>query len=181
MRSCFLLSLAVFSYAIAPIARAADDPTKSTPAQPAPTNLAPIYVKIIWPDDPDAPAGEKDRPVIESWITKTIEDKNIGNRNQSNFRAVTGWMSLALGPLDTTELWDGTLDGKHCTCIVGADVFERKDGLIKVSIEGWAPVETDFMAQMKDEPGSRVVVPVPQAKNKHGVPHVAIFIGLQAK
>jgi len=173
--SRFLLGLAVLGYVITPIALSADEPEKSTSAHPAPTSLAPIYAKIIWPDDPAAPTSEMDRPIIESWITKSIE-----NRNKSNFRAVTGWVPLALGPLDTTDLWDGRVDGARHACMVYADVFEREDGLIKMRLEGWLPGSVDFIAQIKDEPGSREVVPVTQATNKHGIPHVAIFIGLQA-
>jgi len=172
----FLLAVSVWSYVITSIALSADAPENPTSAHPAPANLAPIYVKIIWPVDPATPATEKDRPVIESWITKSIE-----NRNKAKFRAATGWVPLALGPLDATVLWDGKLDGESWTCIVGADVFERKDGLIKMRIDGWSPGSTGLIAQLKDEPGSREVVPVPEAENKHGMPHVAIFIGLQAK
>jgi len=174
----FLLAVTVLTYAITPIALSADEPGNVRPAQPAasrsaPANLAPIYIKIIWPDDPATPATENDQPNIESWITKSIE-----KRNKGNFRAVTGWVPLALGPFDATDLWDGRLDGAHCTCIVGADVFERRDGSMKIRINGWSPGGDHVIATLKDEPGSREVVPVTQAKKKHGVPHVAIFIGL---
>jgi len=168
-----LLAFTVWSYVITPIALSAGGPENRTSAQPAPANLAPVYVKIIWPDDPATPANEKDRPVIESWITKSIE-----NRSKAKFRAVTGWVPV---PLDGTELWDGKLDGTTWTCIVYADVFERKDGLIKIRIDGWSPASTGLIAQIIDEPGSREVVPVLEVKNKHGMPHVAIFIGLPVK
>lgn len=172
----FLLAATVWSYVITPIALSADVPENRTSAQPAPANLAPVYVKIIWPDDPATPAIEKDRPVIESWITKSIE-----NRDKADFTAVTAWVPLVEGPLEATELWDGKLDGGNPACHVVADVFERKDGLIKISFRGWTPSGAEATLTLKDEPGSREVVPVTQAKKKHGVPHVAIFIGLRAK
>ena len=187
-----LVCLAGLSYVITSIALPADGPEESASAQPAPANLAPVYVKIIWPDSPRSakrlptessksdgpatPAIEKDRPVVESWITRSIE-----NRNKANFKAVTGWVPLALGPLDATELWDGKFDGGHATCIVDADIFERKGDSMKIMFSGWGPGGGETTVALKDEPGSREVVPITKARTKHGVAHVAIFIGLPAK
>lgn len=168
-----MLGLAVLSCVIAPIALSADQPHGSASTQSAPTSLAPIYVKIIWPDDPAVPASKKNRPVIESWITKSIV-----NRNKSNFRAVTGWVSLADGPFEATELWNGNVGAQCHACEVVADIFERKDGVVKINFRGWTPFGSEAILELKDEPGSREVVPVTQINNKHGMPHVAIFIGL---
>ncbi len=174
----FLLAVTVLSYVITPIVLSADGPENRTSAQPAPTNLAPVYVKIIWPDDPATPANEKDRPVIESWITKSIE-----NRNTANFRAVTGWVPLAGEPDEITDLWDENwgveLVKGHPECFGHADIAERKDGWINISLIGWTL--GGFTTTLKDEPGSREVVPITQAKTEHGMPHIAIFIGLRAK
>jgi len=172
----FLLAVSVWSYVITSIALSADAPENPTSAHPAPANAAPVYVKIIWPVDPATSVIERDRPVIESWITKSIE-----NRGQAKFRAVTGWVPLALGPLDATALWDGKLNGVHRACIVVADITERKDGWITITFRGWGPTGGEATAALKDEPGSREVVPVTEAETRHGMPHVAIFIGLQVK
>lgn len=169
----FLLAVTVLSYVITSIALSADEPKKGASAQPAPAKLAPIYVKLIWPYDLATPAIEKDRPVIESWITKSIE-----NRNEANFRAVTAWVPLAEDPFEGNVLWDGKLDGETSACHVVADVFERKDGLIKISFRGWTPYGSEATVTLKDEPGSREVVPVTQVLMKHGLPQVAIFIGV---
>ena len=170
----FLLAVTVWSYVITPIALSADGPENRTSAPPAPANSAPVYVKIIWPVDPATPVIEKDRPVIESWIAKSIE-----NGRQANFRAVTAWVPLVEESFEATTLWDGKLDGIERPCIVGADITERKDGRIKITFRGWTPGGAEATATLKDEPGSRGVVPVTQAKTTHGVPHVAILIGLQ--
>lgn len=175
----FLLAVTVLSYVIAPVALAADDPEKSASAQPDRANLAPVYVKIIWPDDPATPANEKDRPVIESWITKSIE-----NRNTANFKAVTDWVPLAGEPDETTDLWDENwgveLVKGHPECFGQSDVVERKDGRIKISFDGWT-LGMPTIVTLQDEPGSREVVAITPARTKHGVPHIAVFVGLRAK
>jgi hypothetical protein len=119
---------------------------------------------------------ERDRSVIESWITESI-----GNRNKADFTAVTAWVPLVQEPLEVTDLWDGKFDGRHAACGVYADIIERKDGWIKIWFSGWNPVGGEATATLKDEPGSRAVAPVTHAKMKHRMPHVAIFIGLQDK
>jgi len=174
-----LLAFTVWSYVITPIALSADGPESRTPALPVAANLAPVYVKIIWPDDPATPANEKDRPVIELWITKSIE-----NRNTANFRAVSDWVPLAGEPDETTDLWDENwgveLVKGHPECFGQSDVVERKDGRIKISFDGWT-LGMPTTVTLQDEPGSREVVAITPARTKHGVPHIAVFIGLRAK
>jgi len=160
-----LLAFTVWSYVITPIALSAGGPENRTPALPAPANAPPVYVKIIMPVDPAAPAIEKDRPVIESWISKSIE-----NRHKANFRAVTAWVPLVEEePDEGMILWYGA----GSVCPVSEDITERKDGWIKISFQGWTPFGSQTTVTLKDEPGSREVVAVTQAERKHGVPHVA--------
>lgn len=170
----FLLAATVLSYMLTPLVLAADAAEDPSSSQPAPANAAPIYVKILWPVDPAAPVTENDHRVIESWIVKSIE-----NRHQANFRAVIAWVPLVGEPFEYTDLWE---DGTHGVCNVQADISERKDGWIKIAIHGGTPVGGTTTVTLKDEPGSREVAPITQAETaKHGMPHVAIFIGLPVK
>ena len=172
----FLLAVTVWSSVITPLALSADGPENGTPAPPAPAKLAPIYVKLISPFDPNT-VIEMDQPVIESWITKSIE-----KRHQANSGAVTAWVPLVIDdPLEGTDVWNGAYSGLARSCPVGADITERKDGTIKIEFRGWSPGGAEAKVTLKDEPGTREVIPVPQAETKHGVPHVAIFIGLPAE
>ena len=170
----FLLVATILSYTLTLIALAEDVPENPSSAEPAHANLNPVYVKILWPVDPAAPVLEGDRPVIESWIAKSIDE----GRRQATFRAVTAWVPLVEDPFETTRLWDGRLDGVNHACIVGADMTERKDGKIKITFRGWNPGGVEATVTIKDEPGSREVAPITQNKTEHGVPHVAIFIGV---
>ena len=170
----FLLAVTILSYALTPFALSTDVLENPSSAQLAPANAAPVYVKIIWPVDPATPVVEGDQPVIESWIAKDIDE----NGRQATFRAVTAWVPLVEAPFEAMNLWDGRLDGVHRACPVGADMTERKDGRIKITFGGWDPGGAEATLTLKDEPGSREVVPVTQTETKHGVPHVAIFIGL---
>jgi len=172
----FLLALSFWSYVITPVALSADGPVNNTTTQPVAENRGSVYVKIIGPVDPAAPVVARDQPVIESWITKSIE-----HRGQGKFNAVTRWVPLVDEPYEGEILWSGAIDGKAHACRVYADITERKDGWIKISFRGWDPFGSQATATLKDEPGSREVVPVTQAKTKHGIPHVAIFIGLPVK
>ena len=172
MMTRFMLAMTILSCAITPVALVADLPENSSAVEPAQAKAVPIYVKIIWPVDPATPVIERDSPVIESWVAKSI----VGNEGHATSRAVTGWVQLVEVPFESTELWDGRLDGVRHTCHAHADISERKDGLITIDVyEGTGGKTT---VTLKDEPGSREVVPVTQVKTKHGVPHVAIFIGL---
>ena len=168
----FLLAVAILSCAITPVALVADLPENSSAAKPAAASLNGIYVKMLLPDAPAAPAVEGDS-IVESWIIQSIDKE----QRQANHRAVTGWVRLVNEPFEGTSLWRGTLDGVSL-CPVGSDIFERKDGLIKIAFRGWHPGGAEAKVTLPDEPGSRVVVPVTQAKLKHGTPHIAIFVGV---
>jgi hypothetical protein len=175
MMTRFVLAATILSCVITSIALSADGPENRTSAPPAPAKSAPIYVKLLLPDDPAAPVVKGEQPVVESWIIKSIDEE----QRQANYRAVTGWVRLVSGPFEGTPVWPGgTLDGVGL-CSVDADIFERKDGRIKIEFHGWTPGGARATVTLQDEPGSREVVPVTEAKTKHGVPHVAIFIGLQ--
>lgn len=176
MMSRFCGAVTVWGYILSPIALFAERPENGALATNASAKLPPVYVKILLPDDPARRVIEKDSPVVESWITKSIE-----RRGKALFAAVTTWVPLVEERHEATELWQGKLDGEISACHVVADVAERKDGVIKINFKGWSPFGAEATVTLQDEPGSREVVPVNQAKTKHGVPHIAIFIGLQQK
>jgi hypothetical protein len=171
----FLLAVTVWSYVITPIALSADGPENRTSAQPAPAKSAPVYVKLLLPVDPAAPVVEGDSTVVESWIMKSIDEE----QRRANYRAVTGWVRLVEEPFEGTPLWPGGMLDGIGLCSVDADIFERKGGSIKIEFHGWTPGGAITKVTLQDEPGSRQVVPITKAKMKHGIPHVAIFIGLQ--
>ena len=190
----FLLPMIILSCALLGVALLAEVPESLNSSTLAPANAGPVYVKIIWTVDPATPTVDPatptvdpatptvdpatptvdpatpvigtDRPVIESWITKSIETQHKGN-----FRAVTEWVLLVEGPFESTDLWDGKLDGVQLVCESGADVIERKDGWIKIDVGTGIPVQT--IVTLRDEPGSREVV-----ATRGGMTHVAVFIGL---
>jgi hypothetical protein len=172
----FMLAATALSFALTSIAQAPHVPENSRSAQPASVNLNGVYVKMLLPDAPAAPVVEGDS-TIESWIIQSIDE----DRRQANYRAVTGWVRLVNDPFEGTPVWPGgTLDGVGL-CSVDADIYERKGGWIKIEFRGWSPGGAMTKATLQDAPGSRVVVPVTQAKLKHGMPHLAIFIGLPVK
>ena len=172
----FLLAVAILSCAITPLALVADLPENSSAAQPASASLNGVYVKMLLPDAPAAPAVQGDS-IVESWIFQSIDKE----QRQANHRAVTGWVRVVNEPFEGTPVWPGgVLDGVSL-CHVGADLYERKDGQIKIEFHGWTPVGPIIKVALPDEPGSRVVVPVTQAKFKHGIPHIAIFVGVPDK
>jgi hypothetical protein len=177
MMTRFVLAATILSCALTSMALSADAPEIPSSLKPASVNLSPVYVKMLLPDDPAAPVVEGDSTVIESWIIKGIDEE----QRQANFKAVTGWVRLVNEPFEGTPVWPGgTLDGVGL-CSVDADIFERKDGRIKIEFHGWTPVGPMTQVTLQDEPGSRVVVPVTQAKMKHGVPHIAVFISVPVK
>ncbi len=175
--SRFLLAVTILSYALTSMALSTEVPENSSSANPAPANAGPVYAKLIWPVDAATPAVEGDRPVIESWIVKSIDV----DRRQANFRAVTAWVPLVEDPFDGTDLWDGGLDGVAYACPVSADITERRDGWIKIDIDGGTPAGGRTTVTLQDEPGSREVDPITQAETKRGMPHVAIFVGLPVR
>lgn len=179
----FLLAVSVWSYVITSIALSADAPENPTSAHPAPANAAPVYVKIIWPDDPAGVVGSdrsivigRGQPVVETWIVEGVDEKWC----QAKFRALTGWVPLVDKPFEVTDLWNGPLDEMVCPYSFHADICERKDGWIKIHIHGGTPPAGGLITvTLKDEPGSREVAPgPPHVRTERGMPHVAIFIGL---
>jgi hypothetical protein len=135
-----------------------------------------VYVKIIWPSDPAT--RDKDQPIVESWIAEQLM-----KRAQTKFTAATAWVPLdfspVIGGLDdhATPVWDGKLDDKQYNCPVDGDIPERADGRIKVLLKGWSPGYREVTVSLKDEPGSRAIAAVEQAKTEQGLPYVAVLIG----
>ena len=162
----FLLAVAILSCAITPLALVADLPENSSAAQPASASLNGVYVKMLLPDAPAAPAVQGDS-IVESWIIQSIDEEQ-----RANSRAVTGWVRLDDEPFESTPVWPGGRRGGALRCKVDADILERKDGCVKIDFQGMIEVT------LPDEPGSREVAPITQNKTEHGVPHVAIFIGV---
>lgn len=169
-----VLAATILSCALTSIALSADERENSTSARPSSANALPIYVKLLLPDDLAAPVVKREQPVVESWIIKSIDEK----QRQANYRAVTGWVRLVWGPFEGTPVWPGGMLDGVALCGVDADIFERKDGRIKIEFHGWTPGGAMTQVKLEDEPGSRGVFPVPEAKFKHGLPHIAIFVGV---
>lgn len=168
MTRLFLASIAVVSaLAVVPYAVDAQKPTPKKGALPKSNQ---VYVKIILPIDPAT--RDKDRPVVESWIAEQLK-----KRGQSKFTAATGWVPLVEKRFESTPVWDGRLDDKQCNCPVDGDIPERADGRIKVLLKGWAPSGAGVTVSLRDEPGSREIAAVEEAKTEQGLPYVAILIG----
>jgi hypothetical protein len=128
-----------------------------------------VYVKIILPDP--APR-DKDRPVVESWITEELK-----KRGQSKVTAATAWVPLAVKGEESTSVWNGGLDGKAWGCPVAGRIMERADGRIKVRLDGWIPVPYGVTVSLNDEPGSREIAAVERIKTDQRRPYVAVLIG----
>ena len=168
MTRLFLASIAVVSaLAVVPYAVKAQKPTPKKGALPKSNQ---VYVKIILPTDPAT--RDKDRPVVESWIAEQLK-----KRGQSKFTAATAWVPLAGKGDESTPVWDGRLDNKQCNCPVAGDIPERANGRIKVLLDGWAPDYGRVTVSLTDEPGSREIAAVEQAKTEQGLPYVAVLIG----
>jgi hypothetical protein len=60
---------------------------------------------------------------------------------------------------------------------VAGDIAERADGRIKVRLDGWGPDPVGVTVSLKDEPGSREIAAVEEAKTEQGLPYVAVLIG----
>jgi hypothetical protein len=169
MTRLFLASIAVVSaLAVVPYAVKGQKPTPEKGALPKSNQ---VYVKIILPTDPAT--RDKDRPVVESWIAEQLK-----KRGQSKFTAVTGWVPLTVKRLESTEVWDGGLDGKAWGCPVAGQITERADGRIKVLLDGWSPAAgRGVTVSLTDEPGSREIAAVERIKTEQGLPYVAVLIG----
>jgi hypothetical protein len=172
-RSALVVAILGFAFSLA--AQSADTPKIAGAAKPEPSKGAPVYVKIFWPVEPGT-VNEKDRPVVESWVSKSID-----KRFKSNLIAVSEWVPLVEKRYEATNIWDGKVDEKVYACSVSSVIAERKKGRIKIVVYGWAPVPAEVALILDDEPGSREVVPVSDAETKQGVPYVAVFVGVQAK
>jgi hypothetical protein len=169
MKRLFLASIAVVSaVAVVPYSVEAQKPTPGKDALPKPNQ---VYVKIIWPTDPAT--RDKERPVVESWIAEQLK-----KRGQANFAAATAWVPLAVKGKRSTPVWNGSFDDKTWVCRVAGRIVERADGRIKVRLDGWAPVpEVGVTLSLTDEPGSREIAAVEEAKTEQGLPYVAVLIG----
>lgn len=157
-----LLALIVCTLILVPHAMKAEEPTPKKAAQPKSNQ---VYVKIILPSD--LAAHDKERPVVESWIAEQIE-----KRGESKFTAATAWVPLietgkSFG--DPTLVWEGG-------CRVYADIAERKDGRIKVFLDGWVPYPAGVTVSLADEPGSREIVAAETVRTEQGAPYVVVLI-----
>jgi hypothetical protein len=159
--------LIVSTLILVPYAVKAQEPTPEKAAQPRSNQ---VYVKIIMPTDPAD--GDKDRPVVESWIAEDL--KKLG---QARFTAVTGWVPLDLSPFEATDAWGGGKLGDTLYCPVGADIPERAEDRIKVLLVGWTPGGARVTVSLTDEPGIRAIAAVEEHKSEKGMPYVAVLIG----
>jgi len=148
------------------------EPQGPTAEQAAHPKFNQVYVKIIMPialaDD------NQSCPVVESWIAEDFK-----KRGQAKFTAVTKWVAMDLSPFGATDVWDGVGDRSYCP--VGADIPERSEGRIKVLLSGWHPGGALVTVPLTDEPGSRAIAAVDQAKTEQGMPYVAVLIGPPAE
>ena len=161
-----LLPIAVFSEAMVRAVQAEEATTKNV----AQEKFNQVYVKLIMPTDPAG--GDKNQHVVESWIAEDLK-----KRGQTKFVAITDWVLLfeTGGELeDPTLIWEGG-------CRVHADISKRKNGRIKIFLDGWAPFSTGVTVSMADEPGNRAIEPVKQLKDDNGMPYVAVHISPPAK
>jgi hypothetical protein len=164
MTRLFLASIAVVSaLAVVPHAVEAQKPTTKKGVTPKSNQ---VYVKIILPGE--MATRDTDRPVVESWIAEQLK-----KRGQSKFTAATGWVPLVYKWDEGTSVWDG----KGWGCPVGGDIPERADGRIKVLLSGWGPGYAEVTVSLTDEPGSREIAAVEEAKTEQGLPYVAVLIG----
>ena len=62
-------------------------------------------------------------------------------------------------------------------CPVHGSIPERADGRIKVLLNGWGPGGASVTISLTDEPGSREIAAVEEAKTEQGLPYVAVLIG----
>jgi hypothetical protein len=166
-----LLILIASTLTLVPYAVRAEEPAPKKAAQPKANQ---VYVKIIMPTD--AADGDKDRPVVESWIAEGLK-----KRGQARFTAATGWVPLDLSPFGGSDVWDGGKLGNTLYCPVGADIPERAGGHIKVLLRGWHPGGAEVTVSLTDEPGSRAIAAVEEFKTEQGLPYVAVLIGLPAE
>ena len=167
MTRLFLASMAVVSaLALVPFAVKAQ---KAAPNKGALPKSNQVYVKIIVPTDPAT--GDKDRPVVESWIAEQLQ-----KRGQSKFTAATAWVPLTVKGEESKILWNGWLDDEQWGTVAGK-MAERADGRIKLVLGGFGPCRGKVTVSLADEPGNREIAAVEEAMTKQGPPYVAVLIG----
>jgi hypothetical protein len=166
MTRLFLASIAVVN-ALAVVSYAVK--AQETPKKGALPKSNQVYVKIIWPTDPAT--RDKDRPIVESWIVEQLK-----KRGQSKFTAATAWVPLDVKGEKSTRV-ESYGDDQPWACPVGGQITERADGRIKVRLLGWHPGGAEVIVSLTDEPGSREIAAVEEAKTKEGLPYVAVLIG----
>ncbi len=105
---------------------AAKKPAASDSKPPA------VYVKIVLPKKA-RPDGKK--PVVEPWLVKKLQKLSKGE-----FRAITGWVRLAEGRFESTNVMDSGVEGEWKGCPVGGEVVRSSKGVLTVSLTGWSPV-----------------------------------------
>lgn len=171
----FVLAFAVLNFALPQAIQPAEVPKAAAASKPEPSSGAPVYIKFLWPIDLNKD-NDEGRPKVESWVSKGIE-----KQFKAKLIAVNEWVPLVEKRYETTDIWDGKLDGKECACRVYAVIDERKGGQIKIVVRGWSPDASEVTLALEDEPGSRMVVPVRKDEAERGVPHVAVFIGAISK
>ncbi|HZZ82356.1 MAG TPA: hypothetical protein VFE62_27910 [Gemmataceae bacterium] len=165
MTRLFLATIAVLS---ALAAANAQKPTQKKAARPKSNQ---VYVKIIWPAAPAT--GDKDRPVVESWISEQLT-----KRGQTKFTAATAWVPLDVKEDEPMRVWSGGLDGQARACPVSGRITKRSDSRITVHVDGWAPIPgVGATISLKDEPGSRAIASVNRVKTEDGLPYVAVLVG----
>jgi hypothetical protein len=171
MTRLFLAAVAIAgALAVGPYAVEAQ---KATPKKGALPKANQVYVKFILPVDPAN--CDKDRPIVESWISDQLK-----KRGQSKFTAATGWVRLDGKWDEATSVWDGgNLGDKQSVhyCPVNGSIPDRADGRIKVLLDGLSPVYAKVTVSLTDEPGSRAIAAVEDAKTSDGPPYVAVLIG----
>lgn len=159
----FLATINAFSMlAVVLCAVGAQEPTPKKVALPKSNQ---VYVKIIFAGD--RAIRDKGEPVVESWIADQLK-----KGGQSKVTAATRWVPLGEKRDEFEEpvlVWEGG-------CRVHAQIVERKDGRIKVFLDGWFPFSYGVTVSLMDEPGSREIAVAEQIKTVQGQPYVAVLI-----
>ena len=99
-------------------------------AMPAVTNS--IYVKVYLPQKPQA----DNKRHIESWVSKQLSKQGI-----MHVAAMTDWIKLPEGGLDSVPVWNGNLSEGSPNCPVECSPVELlSNGQIKIRLTGWGPI-----------------------------------------
>lgn len=130
-----------------------------------------IFVKVMLPEDgaDHARTGGTDQAAnqaakqlspddlcVEQWIRQTLK-----KQRQTQLRAMTQWVRLPPGELDSTPVWDATVDGRHWGCPVGGAHQILPNGRCQVELTGWTPVGAQLRGNVIPmEPGCRTIAKV---------------------